>query len=79
MADVKDDEAFKAAAHGLVLGCILIPLAHNVRIRKWTNVAIYSALIGFELYHIIGHVKDTNHVLGSSTDSPSSHSPSTDR
>lgn len=60
MADVKDDEALKAFAHGLVLGSILLPLTYNVRIKKWQNVIIYTALVGFEIYHILGHVKETH-------------------
>lgn len=56
--DVRDDEAFKAAVHGLVLGVILIPLAYNVTQKKWGNVLVYTSLVGLEIYHIVNHVKD---------------------
>jgi len=58
------DEALKAAAHGLVLGSILIPLAYNIRIKKWRNIFIYTALAGFEIFNIVEHVKDSDVCIG---------------
>lgn len=58
MTSVKDDEAFKGVCHGLVLGAILLPLAYNVKIKKWRNVIVYAALIGFEVTHVLSHLKD---------------------
>lgn len=56
MADCNCNQPLKAAAHGLLLGCVLPLLAYNVSRQNWRNVFIYSALIGFELHHIVGHV-----------------------
>lgn len=53
-----EDEPLKAAIHGLVLGVVLIPLFYNCTIRKWSNIAIYTTLVGIETYHILGHIMD---------------------
>ena len=55
---VRDNEPLKAAAHSLLLGCVLPVLAYNVTERKWLNVAVYAFLLGFELRHITGHCRD---------------------
>lgn len=56
----QDDESFKAACHGVVLGVILLPLLYNIKIRKLSNILVYSALAAFELTHIVQHVKDSD-------------------
>lgn len=50
------NQPLKAAAHGLLLGCVLPLLAYNVSRRNWRNIFIYAALIGFEIHSIAGHV-----------------------
>lgn len=54
---VREDETLKAACHGILLGCVFLPLAYNLSIRKWANVFIYSSLVGFELYNIADHLR----------------------
>lgn len=48
-------QTLKAAAHGLLLGCILPVLAYNVSRQNWRNTITYCFFIGFEIYHITGH------------------------
>jgi C4-dicarboxylate transporter len=55
---VRDDEPLKAAIHGLVLGVVLIPLLYNLHIKKWSNVAIYTGVIGLEMAHVFTHIKE---------------------
>jgi hypothetical protein len=55
---IREDELFKGVAHGLMLGALVIPLAYNIWIRKRVNILVYTAIAGFEIYNILGHVRD---------------------
>lgn len=52
---IAQDERFKGGIHGVLLGCVLPVLAFNLIRRNRLNTGIYTALVGFELWHIIGH------------------------
>lgn len=56
--DVTGDEIFKAACHGLVMGCLFPVLAYNLKRQRVVNSMVYVALIGFEIFQVLGHVKD---------------------
>lgn len=51
-------EPLKAVSHGLLLGCILPILAYNVSSKNWFNVMVYAGIIGWEMNHIVGHVRE---------------------
>lgn len=54
---IQQDEIFKAAAHGLLLGCVLPIFGYNAGHRNTLNTVIYAAIIVFEVKHIVGHLK----------------------
>ena len=54
---IADDERFKGGIHGLLLGCTLPVLAFNVIRRRPFNVAVYTALVAFEIWHITKHLQ----------------------
>lgn len=56
---IQEDEVLKAAVHGIVLGAILPVLTYNLKVKNSLNIFIYSALSIFELYNILGHLKDS--------------------
>lgn len=55
---VREDELFKVLAHGILLGCALPILVYNLKIKKVSNLAVYSLFVGFELFNIIDHLRD---------------------
>ena len=72
MAPIREDEYFKAGAHGLLLGCSLPILTYNIvehlriartketmrgRRRNLFNALVYFAVLGFELYNITEHLR----------------------
>ena len=54
---IADDERFKGGIHGLLLGCVLPVFVFNVVRRNAFNTLAYGALIGFEMWHIAGHLR----------------------
>lgn len=61
---IRQDELFKAFAHGLLLGSILPILSYNAKYKNWFNTFIYVSVISFEAYHITQHIKDSHVGLG---------------
>lgn len=66
---IEQDERFKAAAHGLLLGCVLPIMGYNIaagKKRNLVNTVVYGAFIAFEIWHIVGHMRayqdEENHV-----------------
>lgn len=58
---VEQDEKFKAAAHGLFLGCAMPIVAYNVarrQTRNKFNVAVYLGFLAFEVFQIVNHLRD---------------------
>lgn len=54
---VSDDERFKAAAHGLLLGATLPVWAYNVKAGNRQNIVVYTVFVAFEVWQILGHVR----------------------
>ena len=57
---IQQDEYFKAAVHGILLGCALPVLAYNLAGRhrqNAVNASVYAALIAFEVFHIVSHLQ----------------------
>ena len=60
---IQQDELFKAAAHAMLLGCVIPIFGYNIgagKRRNLLNAAAYTALIGFEVYHIASHIRCAN-------------------
>jgi Na+(H+)/acetate symporter ActP len=53
---IKEDEILKGAVHGLFAGCLLPVLLYNIFIKRWRNVGVYGAVLGFEFLMIKEHV-----------------------
>ena len=66
---ISADEQFKAAAHGLLLGCTLPVLAYNIRAKRAANVFIYGTIIGIEIIQILTHLFPQDTLFSGRTDS----------
>lgn len=57
MERLSSDEPFKAAAHGILLGCAIPVIAYNVKERHWGNLFVYAAFLAFEVHNILLHAR----------------------
>ena len=53
------DSPFKAAAHGLLLGCLIPIFAWNIYRKRTLGIILYTIFAAFECYHIVNHIQES--------------------